>query len=108
MNRPSSAIRSMKVSQTNTKSIAGLSRSSEGASAGPGKAAAAPAQAEAADQTEISRLSTYLAAAMSGSPAHAAKVSSLGQAVCNSEYQVDASAVSEDIIQHSMLFSGAW
>jgi anti-sigma28 factor (negative regulator of flagellin synthesis) len=98
----------MKVTQTNTKSIGALSRSSGGPPALPGKPAGAAAQTQVADQTEISNLSTYLAAAMSGSPAHVAKLGSLGEAVSNSEYSVDAGAVSEDIIQHSILFSAAW
>jgi len=108
MSRPSSAIRSMKVTQTNTKSVGALSRSSDGTLAWAGKPAGTAAPAEVTDQTEISELSTYLAAAMSDSPAHVAKLGSLGEAVSKSEYSVDASAVSEDIIQHSILFSAAW
>jgi len=96
-----------KVTQANTKSIGALSRSSGGAPAWPGKTAGAVAQTEVADQTEISELSMYLAAAMNGSPAHVAKLDALGEAVSNSEYSVDAGAVGEDIIQHSILFSGA-
>ncbi len=106
MSRHSSAIRSMKVTRTNTNSIAGLGR--ETAPAQSGKQAEAAAQAKAPDQTQISNLGTYLASAMSGSAAHLAKLGALGAAVSNNQYSVDASVVSQDIIQHSMLFSGVW
>lgn len=99
---------SMKVTQTNNKSIAGLARSVDMAPTGQSKLAGTAGQADVTDQTEISNLSAYLAAAISGSPAHVAKVSALGEAVSSREYSVDAGAVSEDIIQHSILFSGAW
>lgn len=105
MSRLSSAMRSMKVPQINAKSVGGLSRSAGRARASPPIQTGA---AEVADQTEISELSTYLATAMSGSAAHVAKVSALGEAVSSRDYRVDAGAVSEDIIQHSILFSGAW
>jgi anti-sigma28 factor (negative regulator of flagellin synthesis) len=108
MSSYSSAILSMKVTQTNNKSIAGLDRAANAASGRTGSLPEASAQAGAGDQTQISRLSTYLAAAMSGSPMHVAKLSALGAAVSSGQYNVDASAVSNGVIQHSLLFSGAW
>jgi len=64
-------------------------------------------QAPATDQIQLSKLSAYLAAAQSGSPEHAAKLSVLAGAVSGGGYQVDASRVSASMIQHSIEFGGA-
>jgi anti-sigma28 factor (negative regulator of flagellin synthesis) len=98
----------MKITQTNNKSIAGSARVLSAAPAGAGNGAARSAAVEASDQSQISNLSTYLAAAMSGSPTLVAKLSALGTAVASGQYKVDSSVLSEGIIQHSLLFSGAW
>ena len=98
----------MKVTQTNNKPIAGLARAFSTAAGRSAKSTAGSTAAEASDQLQISNLSTYLAAAMSGSPAHVAKLSVLGTAVASGQYKVDSSVVSEGLIQHSVLFSGAW
>src|SRR5271166_824731 len=105
MSSHSSLILSMKVTQTNNKSIAGLARASGTALVRPGNLTAG-STAEAGDQLQISNLSTYLAAAMSGSPAHVAKLSALSTAVASGQYKADAGVVSEGLIQHSLLFSG--
>jgi hypothetical protein len=97
----------MKVTQTNNKSIAGLDRALIAAPGRPGNLTAGSPAAES-DQLQISNLSTYLAAAMSGSPAHAAKLSVLGTAVSTGQYNVDPSLVSEGLVQHSLLFGGTW
>jgi hypothetical protein len=57
---------------------------------------------------QISSLSAYLTAAGSGSPGHVAKLNGLSVAVNNGGYKVNAGAVSEGIIQHSLLFGAAW
>ncbi len=98
----------MKVTQTNNKSIAGLARAFGPAPGRPGNLTAGSAGADASDQLQISNLSTYLAAAMSGSPAHVAKLSALGTAVASGQYKVDSGVVSEGLIQHSLLFGGDW
>jgi len=107
MSSHSSVFLSMKVSQTNNKSIAGLARALA-APVRPGSLAAGLTAPEASDQSQISNLSTYLAAAMSGSPAHVAKLVALGTAVASGQYKVDSGVVSERLIQHSLFFSGAW
>jgi anti-sigma28 factor (negative regulator of flagellin synthesis) len=108
MSRSSSTILSLKINPTNSQSIAGLGRSSAAAPAGPAKGTGSLAPTEPTDQTVISNLSKYLAAAMTGSPAHVEKLNALGAAVSAGNYHVDSDAVSEGIIQHSLLFSGAW
>jgi anti-sigma28 factor (negative regulator of flagellin synthesis) len=66
------------------------------------------ARAEPANQMQISRLSEYLVAAISGSPTQVAKISELGAAVASGTYAVDSEAVSEGIIRHTLLWHGAW
>ena len=61
----------------------------------------------ASDQVQLSNLSSYLASALDGSPAHVAKVGELGAAVSSGQYHVNADAVSGSIIQHSIEFGGA-
>ena len=108
MSSHSSVILSMKVTRTNNKSIAGLDRAFSAAPGRPGNLTAGSTQGGDGDQLQISNLSTYLAAAMSGSSAHVAKLSALGTAVSSGQYKADASDVSEGVIRHSLLFSGAW
>lgn len=109
MSSYSSVILSMKVTKTNNESIAGLARTLNAAPPGrPDDLTASSAAAAVDDQLQISNLSTYLAAAMSGSPALVAKLSALGTAVASGQYKVDSLVVSEGLIQHSLLFSGAW
>lgn len=59
------------------------------------------------DQAQLSKLSSYLASAISGSPAHVAKLAELNTALSNGQYNVDAYAVSASIIQHSVEFGGS-
>jgi anti-sigma28 factor (negative regulator of flagellin synthesis) len=76
--------------------------------AGTGSASKQPVQSsEPSDRAQISGLGSYLASALSGSPAHAAKLSELGAAVSKGQYQVDAYAVSGSIIQSSIEFGGS-
>jgi anti-sigma28 factor (negative regulator of flagellin synthesis) len=63
-------------------------------------------QGTASDQIQLSSLSGYLTAALSGSPAHVAKVSELSTAVSSGRYNVDAHSVSGSIIQHSIELGG--
>lgn len=97
----------MKIPRPDSKSTVGL-----GPSAGVGRGAmgATPkqpaGQGAVSDQVQLSSLSRYLAAALSGSPAHVAKTSELGAAVSSGRYRVDAHAVSGSIIQHSIEFGG--
>lgn len=62
---------------------------------------------EPTDQAQLSTLSSYLAAALSGSPAHVAKLAELSTAVSNGQYHVDAYSVSGSVIQHSIEFGGS-
>jgi|ERR1700722_12543912 hypothetical protein len=59
------------------------------------------------DRAQLSNLGTYLASALSGSPAHVAKLNELGAAVSSEQYQVDAYVLSGSIIQHGIEFGGA-
>ncbi len=98
----------MKISGSNSKSTSELGRSAAVGPAGAGTASEQPARpTPVSDRAQISSLGSYLAAALNGSPAHVAKVSELGAAVSNGQYQVDAHAVSGSIIQHSIEFGGA-
>jgi flagellar biosynthesis anti-sigma factor FlgM len=98
----------MKISGVDSKTTAGLDRSTGVGAPGAGAASnQAAGQATASDQVQLSSLSKYLASALSGSPAHVAKVSELSAAVSNGQYQVDAQAVGGSIIQHSIEFGGA-
>jgi anti-sigma28 factor (negative regulator of flagellin synthesis) len=97
----------MKINGTNSKSVTGVGRSSNSSSR-PVRSADTTAALPPDDQAQISSLSAYLTAAISGSAAHIAKLGALSFAVANNSYTVDSSAVSEGIIQHSLLFGGAW
>lgn len=68
---------------------------------------ALPAPGTPTDRVQLMALSSYLAAALSGSPAHAAKLAGLASEVSNGQYHVDASAVSGSIIQHRVEFGGS-
>lgn len=75
---------------------------------GPGSAPnVIPAQEAPTDQVQLSALSGYLAAALSGPPEHAAKVAGLTSAVSTGQYHVDSFTVSGSIIQHSIEFGGS-
>src|SRR5277367_5429153 len=60
----------------------------------------------ASDRAQLSNLGAYLASALSGSPAHVAKLSELGAAVSSEQYHVDAYELSGSIIQHGIEFGG--
>jgi hypothetical protein len=59
------------------------------------------------DRVQLSDLSAHLTAALGGSAAHLKKISSLAGAVLTGGYQVNAGAVSDSIIRHSLQFGGA-
>jgi flagellar biosynthesis anti-sigma factor FlgM len=97
----------MKISGPDPKSTSGLNPS-PGVGAGAGSASKPSAwQSVATDEAQFSSLSSYLSSALSGSPTHLAKVSELGAAVSTGQYDVDSSAVSGSLIQHSIEFGGA-
>jgi hypothetical protein len=54
--------------------------------------------------SQLCELNNYLESALSGSPAHVAKLSDLETAVRSGIYQTDAYAVSDSIIQHRVEF----
>jgi len=54
--------------------------------------------------SQLSELKNYLESALSGPPAHVARLSDLETAVRSGSYQADAHAVSGSIIQHRMEF----
>jgi flagellar biosynthesis anti-sigma factor FlgM len=98
----------MKINPPNSKVPSGSSRpAGVGAAAGGSASSQAATTKAASDQVQLSNLSSYLSAALSGSPAQAAKVSQLGAAVSSGQYRVDAFAVSGSIIQDRMVFGGA-
>jgi flagellar biosynthesis anti-sigma factor FlgM len=97
----------MKISGPDPKSAAGLNPSPS-VGAGAGSASKPPAgQSVATDEAQLSSLGSYLSSALTGSPAHLAKVSELGAAVSTGQYHVDPYAVSGSLIQHSIEFGGA-
>ena len=59
------------------------------------------------DRVQLSNLSANLTATLGDSAAHFTKLSSLGAAVLSGRYQVDAGAVSDSIIRHSLQVGGA-
>ena len=61
----------------------------------------------ATDRVQLSNLSASLTSALGASAAHLQKLSSLAGAVLNGGYQVDARAVSDSIIRHSLQFGSA-
>jgi hypothetical protein len=96
----------MKISLPDSKSTPGPDGSAGVGPAGAG-AKQQPAQAAPNDRAQLSNLSSYLASALAGSPAHVAKLSELGTAVSSEQYKVDAYVVSGSIIQHGIEFGGA-
>ena len=71
------------------------------------RARGAAEQTPASDQVQITNLSAYLAAAQSDSPARLGKLSQLTVAVSSGGYHVDASVVSNSIIEDSLRAIGA-
>ena len=95
----------MNISRPEPKATPGSNPSVAVRAAGAGLAGNQPVGSRAAsDHVQLSSLSNYLASALSGSPAHVAKLTQLGAAVSGGQYQVDAHAVSGSIIQHSIEF----
>ncbi|MGA2882393.1 MAG: hypothetical protein ABSG13_25850 [Bryobacteraceae bacterium] len=97
----------MKISRPDSASTSQLARPAA-APAWEASASKQPVQPSAAsDRAQLSSVSSYLASALSGSPAQVAKVSELSAAVSGGRYQVEAYAVSGSIIRHTIDFGGA-
>lgn len=97
----------MKIPGPDSNSTSGLNASAGVGAAGAGSASKqAAGKATVSDQVQLSNLSSYLSSALSGSPAHIAKVSELSSAVSSGRYRVDAHSVSGSIIQHGIEFGG--
>jgi flagellar biosynthesis anti-sigma factor FlgM len=98
----------MKISRSVSQSTAAVGRTPGAASTGDRSGLqGAIAHHAGSDQADLSSLSAYLAGALDGSPAQVAKVNELTTAVSSGQYQVNANAVSESMIQHSLAFGGA-
>jgi anti-sigma28 factor (negative regulator of flagellin synthesis) len=89
-------------------SISGLQRSSASAPInGTGGSGGAAGSSLEADRVQLSNLSASLTLSSNGTGGDVTKLSSLNGAVLSGGYQVDAGAVSESIIRHSLQFGGA-
>jgi flagellar biosynthesis anti-sigma factor FlgM len=98
--------RPMKISRSNPQSSPVLNSPAAAGSAASNQLPPAATSAPT-DRAQLSNLSSYLAAALSGSAAHVAKLAKLAAAVSSGQYQVDPQAVSGSIIQHSIEFGGS-
>ena len=87
--------------------IHSLGQSGSIAAGGGVRARGMAEQSPASDQVQITNLSAYLAAAQSDSPARLGKLSHLTAAVSSGGYRVDASVVSNSIIEDSLRAIGA-
>jgi hypothetical protein len=95
----------MKISLTSPKSTAGVNPALGVGPAGPASFSPASMQPSSPpDEILLSRLASYLFAAVNGSPAHVAKLSELNTDIALGKYQPDAFAVSGGIIQHTIEF----
>jgi flagellar biosynthesis anti-sigma factor FlgM len=94
----------MKISRSDPKTTAALNPSADVVPAGSAAPSKPGQQAAASDRVQLSSLNGHLASALSGSPAHAAKLSELDAALSSGQYHMDAYAVSGSLIQHSIEF----
>jgi len=98
----------MKINSSERMPFSELARSSAAGSAGESKGiTGSSGPSLGADRVQLSNLSANLTATLSDSAAHFSKLSSLGAAVLSGRYQVDAGAVSNSIIRHSLQVGGA-
>src|ERR1700693_2812352 len=100
--------RAMKINSSEGRPLTGLESSSAASPAsdrGSGTGPAGPSLG--GDRVQLSNLSANLTATLGDSAAHFTKLSSLGAAVLSGRYQVDAGAVSDSIIRHSLQLGGA-
>jgi anti-sigma28 factor (negative regulator of flagellin synthesis) len=98
----------MKIPGPDSNSISGLNPSSGVGAPGTGSASKQlVGQDEASDQVSLSSLSSYLAAAVNGSPAHVANLNQLSASLSSGQYHVDAHAVSGSLIQHTIEHGGS-
>ncbi len=98
----------MKISDPNGKPLVGFEQINLPGPGREGGRSGSPAgQAWEADRVQLSNLSAHLSAALDHSAGQVKKVSLLAAAVLTGTYQVDAGAVSESIIRHSLQFGGA-
>jgi anti-sigma28 factor (negative regulator of flagellin synthesis) len=94
----------MKISNPSATPVPGLGQAVWPAASG--RSGNSAEQSAAGDQIQLSPLLAQLLE--SGASVHVAKLSKLGAAVAKGQYQADANAVSDGIIQHSLAFSSAW
>jgi flagellar biosynthesis anti-sigma factor FlgM len=94
----------MKISRPDPESTPGPGESSGVVPAGANAASRQSAPSAPSDRVQLSNLSGYLASALSGSPAHVAKINELNAAVSGGRYRVDANTLSGSIIQHTIEF----
>jgi anti-sigma28 factor (negative regulator of flagellin synthesis) len=100
--------RAMKINSSEGTPLVGLGRSSVPGTANKSGGSSPPAGPSlATDRIQLSNLSANLTATLGDSAAHFTKLSSLGEAVLSGRYQVDAGAVSDSIIRHSLQVGGA-
>lgn len=92
----------MKISDSNSGPVSGVSQAG-------GRAGSRPSGTErctpTGDQIQLSQLGAHLSE--SNSSEHSAKISELAAAVSGGRYNVDAKAVSADIIQHTLALGRA-
>jgi anti-sigma28 factor (negative regulator of flagellin synthesis) len=100
--------RAMKINSSEGMPFSELARSGGAASAGESKGSSGSSGPSlGGDRVQLSNLSANLTATPGDSTAHFTKLSSLGAAVWSGRYQVDAGAVSDSIIRHSLQVGGA-
>jgi flagellar biosynthesis anti-sigma factor FlgM len=92
----------MKISDPSSGPVSGVSQASGRASNRP---SGTERRSSTGDQIELSQLGAQLSE--SNSSERGAKISDLAAAVSGGRYQVDANAVSDNIIQHSLVLGRA-
>ncbi len=100
--------RAMKINSSEGMPVSELARSGGAASAGESKGTTGSSVPSlGGDRVQLSNLSASLTATLGDSAAHFTKLYSLGAAVLSGRYQVDAGAVSDSLIRHSLQVGGA-
>ena len=97
----------MKINSSEGTPLAGLESSSAAAPASDRGSTGPAGPSLGGDRVQLSNLSANLTATLSDSAAHFTNLASLGAAVLSGRYQVDAGAVSDSIIRHSLQVGGA-
>ncbi len=100
--------RAMKINSSESMPFSELARSGGAAPAGESKGTTGSSGPSlGGDRVQLSNLSASLTATLGDSAAHFTKLYSLGAAVLSGRYQVDAGAVSDSLIRHSLQVGGA-